>query len=263
MTSLSLITHTLNEAEFIGDCLRQIVGKVDEIIVIDHGSKDGTLDVLEQFPIHIHHTGGENFLTKGEQYFRDLAASMCRTDWMLALDGDEILNDDWDKFARPWLNENGNNFGAIAVRSYHMMGSYQYHSKNGHRFHRFVRKHPGLRGCPPMQGSKCHSFYHQTYDPPLLHYMPEVELFHCGYVKRDLAGKLQFNIQRGDFSEDPDWQREACARVAADPVATFGQCVPMNLPPERYPAPLRPKLDMYEVEYDATAERLLSRRLKA
>jgi len=48
---ISVIIPTFNEEEVMGECLKSLVGQKDkdfEVIVVDDGSTDGTLDIIKR-----------------------------------------------------------------------------------------------------------------------------------------------------------------------------------------------------------------------
>ncbi len=83
MTPLSVIVIALNEERNIAECLES-VGWADEIILVDSGSKDGTVKVAGQF-------GAKIFIQpwKGFAEAKTFAVSKTRNNWILWLDADE------------------------------------------------------------------------------------------------------------------------------------------------------------------------------
>lgn len=64
MKKVSVIVRCYNEADHIGRLLSGIVQQshpVHEIIVVDSGSTDGTLEIAKKFPVEIKHIAKENF----------------------------------------------------------------------------------------------------------------------------------------------------------------------------------------------------------
>jgi glycosyltransferase involved in cell wall biosynthesis len=84
---VSVIVLTHNEEENIASCLDSLSG-FDEIVVVDSGSTDRTLDVLrEQFPgVRVLHNRFSDF---GEQRNWALDNSGVRNEWILFMDADE------------------------------------------------------------------------------------------------------------------------------------------------------------------------------
>lgn len=81
------ITATIiccNEADRIEACLESIAGWVDEIVVLDSGSTDGTLDIVRRYTGKIWQTDWPGF---GPQ--RNRALEKATGDWILYIDADE------------------------------------------------------------------------------------------------------------------------------------------------------------------------------
>ncbi len=89
MPTLSVIIIAKNEARNINRCLRSVAGWVDEIIVLDSGSSDQTIEICKQFPTQIFLTDWPGY---GPQKNRALNLAHC--DWILSLDADEWVRAD-------------------------------------------------------------------------------------------------------------------------------------------------------------------------
>lgn len=83
MTRLSVITLTLNEEHNIAECL-STVQWADELIVVDSGSTDRTVELAKSFTKHV-----MNVEWKGYGATRNLALARSTGDWVLWLDADE------------------------------------------------------------------------------------------------------------------------------------------------------------------------------
>lgn len=83
--TLSVIIITRNEAAHIGGCL-QSVAWADEIIVLDSGSIDNTVDICRTFTDNVYETDWQGF---GIQKQR--ALNKATGDWVLSIDADEIV----------------------------------------------------------------------------------------------------------------------------------------------------------------------------
>ncbi|MBL6987957.1 MAG: glycosyltransferase family 2 protein [Methylobacter sp.] len=82
---LSVIIITKNEAEHISRCLAS-VSWVDEIIVLDSGSDDNTVDICKAYTDNVFMTDWPGF---GMQKQR--ALEKARGDWVLSIDADEVV----------------------------------------------------------------------------------------------------------------------------------------------------------------------------
>ncbi|HQT64792.1 MAG TPA: glycosyltransferase [Acidocella sp.] len=74
-----------DEAGFIEDCLLSLVGVVDEIVLVDTGSRDDTLTIAGKYQIRIEHFSWCNDFSAARNY----ALSCARHEWILYIDADE------------------------------------------------------------------------------------------------------------------------------------------------------------------------------
>jgi len=91
--SLSAAIICLNEAACIGKCLESLAGFA-EIVVVDSGSSDGTLTIIEDFvqrgfPIRLIH---QPWLGYARQ--KQLGLDLATEPWVFSIDADEWLDDD-------------------------------------------------------------------------------------------------------------------------------------------------------------------------
>lgn len=84
---LSVIVITKNEAQHIGRCLQSVTW-ADEIIVLDSGSDDATVNICKQFTDKVFVTDWPGF---GPQKQR--ALDKAQHDWVLSLDADEEVSE--------------------------------------------------------------------------------------------------------------------------------------------------------------------------
>jgi len=83
---LSVILITMNEATVVRRCLESVAW-ADEIIVVDSGSRDNTVDICSEYTNRILET---DWPGPGAQ--RNRAMDMATGDWVLALDADEWVS---------------------------------------------------------------------------------------------------------------------------------------------------------------------------
>ena len=84
---LSAVVITLNEEKNLPRCLKSVKNIVDEIIVVDSGSKDKTIEVAKKFGAKVYLRKFDNFAN--QKNFATLKAS---GDWILSLDADEKIS---------------------------------------------------------------------------------------------------------------------------------------------------------------------------
>ncbi len=87
--TLSVIVITRDEADRIARCLSSVAGWADEIIVLDCGSTDDTVEIARQFTHRVEVTDWPGF---GKQKQRALDRATC--DWVLSLDADEVVSEE-------------------------------------------------------------------------------------------------------------------------------------------------------------------------
>lgn len=86
MPKISACIISFNEEKKLEDCLKSLQPIVDEIIIVDSLSTDGTLKIAQRYTDKIFH---QKFLGHIEQ--KNLAVSKAGYDWILSLDCDERL----------------------------------------------------------------------------------------------------------------------------------------------------------------------------
>lgn len=84
--TLSIILITKNEAHNVVQCLNS-VSWADEIIVLDSGSTDNTVEICQMYTPHVFKTDWPGF---GVQ--KNRAIDKTTSDWVLSLDSDEYLS---------------------------------------------------------------------------------------------------------------------------------------------------------------------------
>lgn len=114
MNSISLGMVVKNEELLLEQCLESIKSVVDEIVIVDTGSRDRTRDIAKKFGARIiHYKWDEDFGKARNEYIKNATGS-----WILALDADErIAKKDLPKLKR--LVKDSKTLGYISpIRSY-------------------------------------------------------------------------------------------------------------------------------------------------
>lgn len=88
MIKISAVILTYNEEIHIDRCLRSIIDVVDEIIIMDSGSSDKTIEICNKYHNCI------SYFNEWINYSRQFNYAVSKTnfDWVLRIDADEILN---------------------------------------------------------------------------------------------------------------------------------------------------------------------------
>ena len=133
MVTVSASLIVKDEERFLSACLASLRGHVDEVVVVDTGSTDKTMEIAEQ-------AGARLFSVQWTGSFadaRNASLEACRGDWVLYIDADECLRLDpgltlLEQLSQPlWA-------GAMV----------KFRPKSGYTTyweHRLFRRHPAIR----------------------------------------------------------------------------------------------------------------------
>lgn len=112
---ISAYLITKNEAKHLAAVLASLAG-VDEIVVVDSGSTDGTVEIARAAGARVIH---QDWLGFAKQ--KDFALRQCAYEWVLNMDGDEILSAGAIPLIRQTV-EGGKAFGYRIARDDEFMG---------------------------------------------------------------------------------------------------------------------------------------------
>ncbi|MFL0799536.1 MAG: glycosyltransferase family 2 protein [Agarilytica sp.] len=82
---ISAFLVTLNESNTIAEAIKSVI-ELDEVIVVDSGSSDGTIEIAESLGAKVIH---QEWLGFAKQ--KSFALEQCRNEWCINLDGDETI----------------------------------------------------------------------------------------------------------------------------------------------------------------------------
>ncbi|ACB52487.1 unknown [Crocosphaera subtropica ATCC 51142] len=185
MTKLSLCMIVKNEEATLSKCLESVQDVVDEIVVMDTGSTDKTVEIAQKFGANIPTFEWGNDFAEA----RNEALKYVTGDWVLILDADEVLN----KKVAPQIKEaidKDENLVVNLVR--HEIGSSQ---SPYSLVSRLFRKHPEVSFSRP---------YHAIIDDSVSelikkesHWkivdLPAITVFHYGYTPGAIASLDKYN----------------------------------------------------------------------
>ncbi len=106
---LTALILTWNEEENIARTLSHL-GWLEKVIIIDSGSTDKTIELIQPFPNTVIYT--RKFDTHAQQW--NYGLSMCESEWVLSLDADYILTDAFIEETKK--NLQSNNISAFNAR---------------------------------------------------------------------------------------------------------------------------------------------------
>ncbi len=144
MASISLCMIVRNEEKHIEECLQSAIEYVDEIIVVDTGSEDGTKDICSKYEVKI-------FDFQWEQNFasaRNFCIEQASGDWILWMDADErLVVNDHEALLQCLSKKEKQEENFISVGMKHFYGEIPADEKRVHVSHvyRLFRNGKGIR----------------------------------------------------------------------------------------------------------------------
>lgn len=168
-----------NEEASLPKCLASVKGIVDEIVVLDTGSTDRTIEVAREFGAQIHHFKWcNNFSTA-----RNESLQYVTGDWILVLDADEVLVPEVVPTLRREI-EHAHRLLINLVRQ--EVGAAQ---SPYSLISRLFRNHPDIYFSRPYHALVDDSVSQILSQEPQWQvcYLPEVAILHSGYQKSAIA----------------------------------------------------------------------------
>ncbi|MCR4292358.1 MAG: glycosyltransferase family 2 protein, partial [Candidatus Kuenenia sp.] len=89
MVKLSACLIVKNESGILPRCLESIQSFVDEIIIVDTGSTDNTVEIALRYKAKVHHFQWRNDFSAA----RNESLQHANGDWILYIDADEIIDE--------------------------------------------------------------------------------------------------------------------------------------------------------------------------
>ncbi|MBF0427667.1 MAG: glycosyltransferase family 2 protein [Magnetococcales bacterium] len=194
---LSAILMGRNEERFLPLSLPPLQRVADEIVFVDTGSTDRTLEIVRDFGCRILHLPWNNDFSAP----KNLALSHSRFQWILNVDCDEVLVDD-EGFRERILNQClAEEEPAWIIQIDNRMVDGRIHPSKALRL---FRNDPRIRFANPVHEGIADSLYrHWPHRPPR---EIEVRLVHHGYASGFNKQKIQRNVTilRQWITNDPD-----------------------------------------------------------
>ena len=111
---ISVVINTKNEEECIDRCLNSILWS-DEIVVMDMNSDDGTVEIARRHTPHVYFCPDFGYVEPA----RNMAIGKATKEWVLILDADETIPENFARDIRKVIGESGDHvLIAIPRRSY-------------------------------------------------------------------------------------------------------------------------------------------------
>ncbi|MFH0734108.1 MAG: glycosyltransferase [bacterium] len=193
---LSLCMIVKNEEKYLADCLESVKSIADEIIIVDTGSNDLTVEIAQKYNSKIYYYQWINDFSSA----RNFALSKCSGRWILYLDADERLSPkSFTELKKYILTDN-----KLGVFCNVISADYQRGSTNVMQYVRLFKNNPNIKfeGAvhEQIEGSLKREGYQFGFSG--------IEIEHIGY---DVNGELlnqkaerNLEILLKDFSDKPN-----------------------------------------------------------
>jgi glycosyltransferase involved in cell wall biosynthesis len=177
MERITAVVIVRDEEEQLGACLETVIW-VDEIVVVDTGSRDGTVEVARRYTTKI-----AEIQFEGYGHAKNYGVDMATSEWVLSLDADERISEDLRDEIRDLLEGSPAGDGYLIPRLPFFLGKPIRHGgwypayvlrlfrrDSGSFTHRKVHEEAVVRGTVLRLA---HPILHYT-DPDLSHYLKKV-----------------------------------------------------------------------------------------
>lgn len=118
--SISLCMIVKDEEEMIAACLQSVSSIVDDIVIVDTGSTDGTISIAQQFTDRIYHFRWRDHFAEARNY----ALDQVQGDWVLWLDADEVVDMEDEELWRQSFLTKAKTFDALLLSLRNYYGPY-------------------------------------------------------------------------------------------------------------------------------------------
>lgn len=133
--TLSVIVITKNEEDRIGGCLDSVENLADEIILLDSGSTDKTVEIARRYTDKVYVTDWPGY---GPQKQRALEKAAC--EWVLSIDADEALTPELEKEIDQVLSGNPSEIGFKLPWAVTVFGKRLDHGRSARAVKRLFRR---------------------------------------------------------------------------------------------------------------------------
>jgi hypothetical protein len=261
-----------NEIEFLPLSLATVLPFVDSVVIVNNRSTDGTVEFVNSLgdpKVQFFHMDTD-FDEKCEFNVRNESLKFVPsdTDWILALDADQLLSDGWAQYARSILTDKTINCAAVNYE--HFVGSYEHIDKSfWEKQHKlaehpqvslwvwtFFRNTPQLRSRPAAEVcSWARPQHHASFERSCssgfvkLH---NITLFHYGFSKRNMMEMSAYRIHRGDYGHEPERKAQVTKELleSGNPFKFVGPVHAVDYGSARVPSVMRGKWGHYLLELD-------------
>ena len=183
---ISLCIICKDEEKKIARCINSVKEKVDEIVVVDTGSTDNTINIVKELGAKVFEIPWENDFAKA----RNHAISKCKGNWIVFLDADEYLLGSCLNNLRPYIIQAENNKHDFILVE--ILNEQKDRIQNTFKTIRIFKNHPTII----YKGSIHELLYKEGGQLKGIDYSEYLRVLHDGYIKEvvDEKQKIDRNI---------------------------------------------------------------------
>lgn len=184
MPSVSAIILARDSERTISRCIESLKGAVDQIVVVDTGSTDDTVNIAKSLGARVYHFEWiDNFAAA-----RNFGDSLATTEWVIHVDSDEVLHSEDKAKIRKFCSMHQKSDMPMAV-PIHIMNTYDDHAEVVQVMRMYKR------GAIKWHGI-IHEQMYSVKAPTFYHVQSDIRFFHDGYNPSvvDRAEKMRRNI---------------------------------------------------------------------
>jgi tetratricopeptide (TPR) repeat protein len=195
--TLSLSMIIKNEEKFLAGCLESVRGIVDELVIVDTGSTDGSKRIAEDFGARVF-----DFEWIGDfSAARNFSLRQCTGDWILYLDADERLKENQATLIRRAISANDVGAYTFVIENPHSLQQGNFKQENS--YPRLFRRLPGVE----FEGKVHEQVWPSLMRQKITVRQSELVIRHLGYdqgydVVRQKAER-NLSLLRAQLAENP------------------------------------------------------------
>jgi glycosyltransferase involved in cell wall biosynthesis len=197
MSSISVCIIAKNEEKNIYECIKSVYDIADEIILLDTGSTDKTIEIAQQFDkVKIYHTVWEDDFSKA----MNLCISYAQYDWVLMIDADERINEFTQNNLRVYLDNHVHKDKSLIIKFKNINMFSSRESQNYFKCGVF-RNHKGLCFVVPV-----HQYLINEKNDILIEHSKQFQFLHYQANSDDIIKRknLKYIKILKDFLKNPD-----------------------------------------------------------
>lgn len=219
--SISLVMIVRNEAQSLERCLHSTAGIVNEMVIVDTGSDDGTPELAQRLGAMVHHFEQDPGEMLNLAKARNYGIEKAKGDWILHLDADEEL--------APGASEALKNLEPDESTHGYLVTMADTATTDERGIVRLFRNDPEIRFAGAFHEQVRFGQYELASDKPFIQWS-RLRIIHHGYEKGSRQDKLERNISSLEeiLKSSPDDHRTMLhlANEYAN-ASRFGEALPL------------------------------------